>query len=68
MDVLEDSGKKVVLLGNEAIVRGALEAGVGFVAAYPGITRTILRPLSSAYNLTFDKSTLIKSFEGDCCG
>ncbi len=36
MDVLEEAGKKVVLLGNEAIVRGALEAGVGFVAAYPG--------------------------------
>lgn len=36
MDVLEKPGKKVVLLGNEAIVRGALEAGVGFVAAYPG--------------------------------
>jgi len=26
MDVLEEPGKKVVLLGNEAIVRGALEA------------------------------------------
>ncbi|UCE57714.1 MAG: indolepyruvate ferredoxin oxidoreductase subunit alpha [Candidatus Bathyarchaeota archaeon] len=36
MDVLEELGKKVLLLGNEAIVRGALEAGVGFVAAYPG--------------------------------
>jgi len=36
MDVLEEPGKKVVLLGNEAVVRGALEAGVGFVAAYPG--------------------------------
>jgi len=36
MDVLGEPGKKVVLLGNEAIVRGALEAGVGFVAAYPG--------------------------------
>jgi len=36
MDVLEEPGKKAVLLGNEAIVRGALEAGVGFVAAYPG--------------------------------
>lgn len=36
MDVLGEHGKKVVLLGNEAIVRGALEAGVGFVAAYPG--------------------------------
>ncbi|MFH1451431.1 MAG: indolepyruvate ferredoxin oxidoreductase subunit alpha, partial [bacterium] len=29
-------GKKVILLGNEAIVRGALEAGVQFVATYPG--------------------------------
>ena len=36
MDVLAEPGKKVVLLGNEAIVRGALESGVGFVAAYPG--------------------------------
>jgi len=28
--------KKVILLGNEAIVRGALEAGVSFVSTYPG--------------------------------
>ncbi|MFH7835893.1 MAG: indolepyruvate ferredoxin oxidoreductase subunit alpha, partial [Candidatus Aenigmatarchaeota archaeon] len=28
--------KKIVLLGNEAIARGALEAGVGLVACYPG--------------------------------
>ncbi len=35
-DVLEGAGKKVVLLGNEAIARGALEAGVGFSACYPG--------------------------------
>jgi indolepyruvate ferredoxin oxidoreductase alpha subunit len=34
--VLEPEGKKVILLGNEAIVRGALEAGVGFAACYPG--------------------------------
>ena len=27
---------KKVLLGNEAIVKGALEAGVGFVSGYPG--------------------------------
>jgi len=27
---------KVILLGNEAIVRGALEAGVNFVSTYPG--------------------------------
>ena len=28
--------EKIILLGNEAIVRGALEAGVQFVATYPG--------------------------------
>ncbi len=27
---------RMLLLGNEAIVRGALEAGVGFVSCYPG--------------------------------
>jgi indolepyruvate ferredoxin oxidoreductase, alpha subunit len=30
------SARKQLLLGNEAIVRGALEGGVRFVAAYPG--------------------------------
>ncbi len=29
-------GKKHLLLGNEAIVRGALEGGVSFVSCYPG--------------------------------
>jgi indolepyruvate ferredoxin oxidoreductase, alpha subunit len=29
-------GKKYLLLGNHAIVRGALEAGVAFVTCYPG--------------------------------
>jgi len=28
--------KKILLLGNEAIARGALEAGVAVAAAYPG--------------------------------
>ena len=35
-EILEKLGKKVVLLGNEAIARGAIEAGVGMVACYPG--------------------------------
>ncbi len=35
-DVLEKEGKKVVLLGNEAIARGALESGIGLSACYPG--------------------------------
>jgi indolepyruvate ferredoxin oxidoreductase alpha subunit len=29
-------GQKVILMGNEAIVRGALEAGIGFASTYPG--------------------------------
>lgn len=37
MDILEKKPKqKVILLGNEAIARGALEAGVQFVSTYPG--------------------------------
>jgi indolepyruvate ferredoxin oxidoreductase alpha subunit len=31
-----DPGTSLLLMGNEAIARGALEAGVGFAAAYPG--------------------------------
>ncbi|NLI82978.1 MAG: indolepyruvate ferredoxin oxidoreductase subunit alpha [Deltaproteobacteria bacterium] len=34
--LLPDGGGKHLLLGNEAIVRGALEGNVRFVAAYPG--------------------------------
>jgi indolepyruvate ferredoxin oxidoreductase alpha subunit len=34
--LLAPAGAKTLLLGNEAIVRGALEAGVAFVACYPG--------------------------------
>jgi len=30
------TGSKIMLLGNEAIVRGALESGVQFVSTYPG--------------------------------
>ncbi len=30
------AGKRLLLLGNEAIVRGALEAGVSLVTTYPG--------------------------------
>lgn len=34
--LLQEPGKRLLLLGNEAIVRGALEAGVGFATTYPG--------------------------------
>src|SRR3990170_3413024 len=33
---LNSPGKSVLLMGNEAIARGAIEAGVGVAAAYPG--------------------------------
>ncbi|MDY6879963.1 MAG: indolepyruvate ferredoxin oxidoreductase subunit alpha [Thermodesulfobacteriota bacterium] len=32
----EDPGKELLLLGNEAIARGALEAGLSFATCYPG--------------------------------
>ncbi len=35
-DVMQKSGKKVLLLGNEAVCRGALEAGLDFATTYPG--------------------------------
>jgi indolepyruvate ferredoxin oxidoreductase alpha subunit len=34
--LLDKPGETVLLLGNEAIARGAIEAGVHFAAAYPG--------------------------------
>ena len=38
LDALRNNGpgERVLLLGNEAIARGALEAGVSVVACYPG--------------------------------
>ena len=34
--LMDQPGEKMFLLGNEAIVRGAIEAGVGFASTYPG--------------------------------
>ncbi|MBO8160773.1 MAG: indolepyruvate ferredoxin oxidoreductase subunit alpha [Thermosipho sp. (in: Bacteria)] len=34
--LLNKPGEKILLLGNHAIARGALEAGIGLFAAYPG--------------------------------
>ncbi|MCS7144803.1 MAG: indolepyruvate ferredoxin oxidoreductase subunit alpha [Archaeoglobaceae archaeon] len=49
-DVIKDSeGDRVLLLGNEAIARGAIEAGVDVCAAYPGTPSSeILDTLSEA--------------------
>jgi indolepyruvate ferredoxin oxidoreductase alpha subunit len=32
----KESGKRIILLGNEAVCRGAIESGVDFVSTYPG--------------------------------
>jgi len=37
---LEQAGKTVLLMGNEAIARGAVEAGISFASAYPGTPST----------------------------
>jgi indolepyruvate ferredoxin oxidoreductase, alpha subunit len=33
---INEPGREILMMGNEAIARGALEAGVDFVACYPG--------------------------------
>ena len=38
--LLRPRGSRVLLLGNEAIARGALEAGMCFATAYPGTPST----------------------------
>ena len=45
--ILREPGSRVLLMGNEAIARGAVEAGVQLVASYPGtpsseITETLI--------------------------
>ena len=52
--LVNQPGKKIILLGNEAIVRGALESGVQFVSTYPGT------PASEIGN-TFFKISNLKS-------
>jgi indolepyruvate ferredoxin oxidoreductase alpha subunit len=60
--LLTDSpGKKMLLLGNEAIARGALEAGVAFATCYPGtpsseIPENFFR-ISQESDLYFEYST-----------
>ena len=37
---MDESKRDTIMSGNEAIVRGALEAGIGFCASYPGTPST----------------------------
>ena len=34
--LIDSPGKEMLLLGNEAIARGAMEAGLSFATCYPG--------------------------------
>ena len=57
----EDPGGKMMLLGNEAIARGALEAGMAFAATYPGTPSSELSlqffQISQESDLYFEYST-----------
>ncbi len=45
---LDAPGKTLLMMGNEAIARGALEAGVGFISAYPGTPSSEILPSLAA--------------------
>ncbi len=58
--LMDNSGYSDCILGNEAIVRGALEAGVGFACGYPGtpsseVTDTFAR-IAPARGIVFEYS------------
>lgn len=53
-DILGRKGKKVLLLGNEAIARGALEAGVKFVSTYPGTPTSEIGDIFYKYKNNFE--------------
>jgi len=59
-NILGKSGKKAILLGNEAIVRGALEAGVQFIATYPGTPASEIG--NTFYQLAKSKEKIAKTF------
>jgi len=57
----DEPGKKMLLLGNEAIARGAIEAGVAFAATYPGTPSSEISlnffQMSQESDLYFEYST-----------
>jgi indolepyruvate ferredoxin oxidoreductase alpha subunit len=56
MEILEDKpGKQILLLGNEAIARGALEAGVDVATAYPGTPSSEIADTFSLIARSFTK-------------
>lgn len=76
-DFSEKSGKKAVFLGNEAIVRAALEIGVNFVSTYPGTPASeignIFSKIAKKNNICFEfsvneKTALEASIGASFCG
>ncbi|NIO22824.1 MAG: indolepyruvate ferredoxin oxidoreductase subunit alpha [Candidatus Aenigmarchaeota archaeon] len=72
-EVLGKEGKRVVLLGNEAIARGAMESGVGVVACYPGtpsseVPMTLSDVAQETKSLYFEWSTNEKVAYEVCAG
>jgi indolepyruvate ferredoxin oxidoreductase alpha subunit len=59
--VTDEKGKSLFLLGNEAIVRGALEAGVDLATAYPGTPSSEIgntfADICGGLNIYFEYST-----------
>ena len=56
MEILKDNpGEKILLLGNEAITRGALEAGVDVATTYPGTPSSEIADTFSAIAKHFTK-------------
>ena len=57
----DEPGKKMFLLGNEAIARGAIEAGIAFASTYPGTPSSELSlnffQMSKESGLYFEYST-----------
>ncbi len=57
----DDPGQKMLLLGNEAIARGAIEAGVAFASTYPGTPSSEISlnlfQMSKESDLYFEYST-----------
>lgn len=63
--VVDDPGKRVLLMGNEAIAKGAIEVNVAVAAAYPGtpsseIGNTLSR-VPDALGLQFEWSSKRRS-------
>ena len=63
MEILEDKpGKQILLLGNEAITRGAIEAGVDIATTYPGTPSSEIADTFSLIARSFTKQKKDPSF------